>query len=67
MSMFDEKLVMHISANLCIQSKCALSLHVHTDLYHLKSRKNCQNGTFLPMHENQKFFGPNVFISCSKQ
>ena len=24
--------------------------------------KNCQNGTFLPMHENQKNFGPNVFI-----
>ena len=24
--------------------------------------KNCQNGTFLPMHENQKFFGPNAFI-----
>jgi hypothetical protein len=24
--------------------------------------KNCQNGTFLPMHENQKKIGPNVFI-----
>ena len=24
--------------------------------------KNCQNGTFLLMHENQKFFEPNVFI-----
>ena len=24
--------------------------------------KNCQNGTFLPMHENQKFFGPNHLI-----
>ena len=40
MSMFDEKLVMHIPANLYIQSKCALSLHVQTDLYHLKSRMN---------------------------
>ena len=28
----------------------------------LKILKNCQNGTFLPMHENQKFFGPNYFI-----
>ena len=25
------------------------------------------NSTFLPMHENQKIFGPNVFIWCSKQ
>ena len=33
----------------------------------LKILKNCQNGTFLLMHENQKFFGPNVFIWCSKQ
>jgi hypothetical protein len=24
--------------------------------------KNCQNGTFLPVHENQKNFGPNIFI-----
>ena len=23
----------------------------------LKTLKNCQNGTFLPMHENQKFLG----------
>jgi hypothetical protein len=29
--------------------------------------KKCQNGTFLPMHENQKKFGPNVFICCGKQ
>ena len=29
--------------------------------------KNCQNGTFLPVHENQKNFGPKVFIWCSKQ
>jgi len=28
----------------------------------LKNLKNCQNGTFLPMHENQKIFGPNAFI-----
>ena len=28
----------------------------------LKILKNCQNGTFLPMHENQKIFRPNVFI-----
>ena len=27
----------------------------------LRIFKNCQNGTFLPMHENQTFFGPNVF------
>ena len=24
--------------------------------------KNCQNGTSLPMHENQKFVWPKVFI-----
>ena len=30
MSMFDEKLVMHIPANLYIQSKCALSLKTCT-------------------------------------
>ena len=29
--------------------------------------KNCQNGTFLPMHENQKFFGPNDFIWSAKK
>ena len=29
--------------------------------------KNCQNGTFLPVHENQKIFGPKAFIWCSKQ
>ena len=29
--------------------------------------KNCQNGTFLPMHENQKFFGPNAFIWTAKK
>ena len=33
----------------------------------LKILKNCQNGTFLPVHENQKFFGPKGFIWCSKQ
>ena len=29
--------------------------------------KNCQNGTFLPVHENQKFFGPNAFIWSAKK
>ena len=29
--------------------------------------KNCQNGTFLPVHENQKFFGPNTFIWSAKK
>ena len=29
--------------------------------------KNWQNGTFLPVHENQTFFGPNVFIWSGKQ
>ena len=24
--------------------------------------KNCQNGTFLPVHENQNFFGPKVWL-----
>ena len=28
----------------------------------LKILKNCQNGTFLPVHEKQIFGGPNVFI-----
>jgi hypothetical protein len=28
----------------------------------LKILKNCQTGTILPMHENQKIFGPNAFI-----
>ena len=28
--------------------------------------KNCQNSTFLPMHENLKFFGPNDFIWSGK-
>ena len=32
-----------------------------------KILKNYQNGTFLPMHENQNFFGPNLFIQYSKQ
>ena len=34
---------------------------------HFRIFKNCQNGTFLPMRENQNIFGPNVFIWCSKQ
>ena len=29
--------------------------------------KNCQNGTFLPMDENQKFFGPNAFTWSAKK
>ena len=29
--------------------------------------KNCQNGTFLPMHENQKKFWPNAFIWSAKK
>ena len=33
----------------------------------LKILKNCQNGTFLPMHENQKIFGPNAFIWSAKK
>ena len=33
----------------------------------LKILKNSQNGTFLPMHENQKFFGPNAFIWSAKK
>ena len=33
----------------------------------LKILKNCQNGTFLPMHENQNFFGPNDFIWSAKK
>ena len=33
----------------------------------LKILKNCQNGTFLPMHENQNFFGPNAFIWSARK
>ena len=33
----------------------------------LKNLKNCQNGTFLPVHENQNFFWPNVFIWSAKK
>ena len=34
----------------------------------LKILKNCQNGTFLPMHENHKIFGSNVrfFVTFSE-
>ena len=34
-------------------------------LLFLKILKNCQNGTFLPMHEIWIFFGPNDFIWSS--
>ena len=33
----------------------------------LKILKNSQNCTFSPMHENQKFFGPNAFIWSAKK
>ena len=29
------------------------------------SLKNCQNGTFLTLHGNRKFFEPNVFFWCT--
>ena len=29
--------------------------------------KNCQNGTLLPMNENQNFFGPNDYIWSAKK
>ena len=34
---------------------------------YLKILKNSQNGTFLPIHENQNFFGPNAFILSAKK
>ena len=40
--------------------KILIFMHAFWQL--LKILKNCQNGTFLPMNENQKIFGPNVFI-----
>ena len=33
----------------------------------LKILKNCQNGTFLPLHEILNFFGPNAFIWSAKK
>ena len=33
----------------------------------LRILKNCQNGTFLPLHESQNFFGPNAFNWSAKK
>jgi hypothetical protein len=39
-----------------------VSTNITNETKFLRILKNCQTGTFLPMHDNQKIFGPNDFI-----